>query len=215
MSANNDKRSDWLVLLGLGLLAWGVWLLLERVLGWIAFPLSQVLNFVGGIGWPLILVGLGVLLIMRARTEGWNMSGKKLYRSRTDRKIAGVLGGAAVYLNIDANLLRLIYVVLTVLTTLWLGFLLYIIAMILVPEEEFVLGAQAPAPPAPAPAPAPPVPPTPVVEQPVAPAAPAAPAPVAAPVPSEPEPAAGFAAPETENAPEPSAASETPTTPAS
>lgn len=167
MTANDDKRSDWLVLLGLGLLAWGVWLLLERVLGWIAFPLSQVLNFLGSIGWPLILVGLGVLLIMRARTEGWNMSDKKLYRSRTDRKIAGVLGGAAVYLNIDANLLRLIYVVLTLFTALWAGFLLYIVAMIIVPEEEFVLGAQAPTPP-PAPAPAPAVP----------------------------EPAAGFVAPE-------------------
>jgi len=217
MTANNDKRSDWLVLLGLGLLAWGVWLLLERTLGWIAFPLSQVLNFVGSIGWPLVLVGLGALLIMRARTEGWNMSGKKLYRSRTDRKIAGVLGGAAVYLNIDANLLRLIYVVLTLFTALWAGFLLYIIAMIIVPEEEFVLGAQAPTPPSPAPAP--PVPQTPVVEQPVTAPAPepapaAAPAP-AVPEPAVPEPAAGFAAPEAADVPEAPSAPETPTTPAS
>jgi len=178
MTVNNDKRSDWLVLLGLGLLAWGVWLLFGRVIGWISFPLSQLLHFVGGIGWPLVLVGLGALLIMRARTEGWNMSGKKLYRSRTDRKIGGVLGGAAVYLDIDANLLRLIYVVLTLFTALWAGFLLYIVAMVLVPEEEFVLGAQAPAPPVPAPAPpVPPMPPTPVVEQPAAPEAPAAPVP--------------------------------------
>ena len=209
MTANNDKRSDWLVLLGLGLLAWGVWLLLERTLGWISFPLAQLLNFVGSIGWPLVLVGLGALLIMRARTEGWNMSGKKLYRSRTDRKIAGVLGGAADYLNIDANLLRLIYVVLTLFTALWAGFLLYIVAMIIVPEEEFVVGAQAPAPPTPAPAP--PVPPTPVVEQPVA--APAAAAPV--PAPAVPEPAAGFVAPEAADAPVDPAAPETPTMPAS
>lgn len=193
MTVNNDKRSDWLVLLGLGLLAWGVWLLLGRTLGWIAFPLAQALSFIGSIGWPLVLVGLGALLIMRARTEGWNMSGKKLYRSRTDRKVGGVLGGAADYLNIDANLLRLVYVMLTLFTAMWAGFLLYIIAMIIVPEEEFVVGAQAYAPPTPAPAP--PVPPTPVVEQPVAPETPAAPA---APV-----------------APEAPAAPETPTTPAS
>lgn len=171
MAMNDDKRSDWLVLAGLGMLAMGVWLLLERVLGWVSFPLARLLGFIGSIGWPLVLVGLGVLLIMRARTEGWTMSGKKLYRSRTDRKIGGVLGGAAVYLNIDANLLRLIYVVLTLFTALWAGFLLYIIAMIIVPEEEFVLGAQAPTPPAPAPAP--PVPPMPAA--PVAPEAPAAP----------------------------------------
>ena len=187
MAPNNDKRSDWLVLVGLGLLAMGVWLLLERVFGWIAFPLSQALRFIGSIGWPLVLVGLGAFLIMRARTEGWNMSGKKLYRSRTDRKIGGVLGGAAVYLNIDANLLRLIYAALTLFTALWAGFLLYIIAMIVVPEEEFVVGAQAPAPSAPAPAP--PVPSMPVAEQPAAPA-PAAPAPAPAvptPTPAAPE----------------------------
>lgn len=166
MAANNDKRSDWLVLVGLGMLAMGVWLLLERVLGWVAFPLSRVLSILGSIGWPLVLVGLGAFLIVRARTEGWNMSGKKLYRSRTDRKIGGVLGGAAVYFNIDSNLLRMIYVLLTLFTALWAGFLFYIIAMIVVPEEEFVVGAQAPAPPSPAPAP--PVPPMPVVEQPVA-----------------------------------------------
>ncbi len=207
MASPNDKRSDWLVLVGLGLLAMGVWMLLERVFGWIAFPLAQVLHFIGSIGWPLVLVGLGAFLIVRARTEGWNMSGKKLYRSRTDRKIGGVLGGAAVYLNIDANLLRLIYAALTLFTALWAGFGLYIIAMIVVPEEEFVVGAQAPAPPSPAPAP--PVPPTPVVEQPAA--APAAPTPA----PAVPEPAAGFSAPETPAAPEIPAAPETPVPPAS
>ena len=57
---------------------------------------------------------------------------KKLYRSKKDRKIAGVCGGIAEYFDIDSNLVRL----LTVLT-LFLGgagVVTYIIAWIIIPE---------------------------------------------------------------------------------
>jgi phage shock protein C len=189
----NNNRSDWTVLLGLGLLTAGVWLLLGKVFAWLAWPLAYAVRFLGSIGWPLVLVGLGVFLIMRARTEGWNMSGKKLFRSRTDRKVGGVLGGGAVYLNVDSNILRLIYVALTLLTGFWAGFLIYAIAMIVVPEEEFVVGAQAPSvPTAPAPAPSVPTQPAaaaaaPVAEAPAAPVAPPVPeAPVASETPASP-----------------------------
>ena len=33
---------------------------------------------------------------------------KKLYRSKSDRKIAGVCGGVAEYLNIDVTVVRVI-----------------------------------------------------------------------------------------------------------
>lgn len=36
---------------------------------------------------------------------------KKLYRSRKDRKIAGVCGGIAEYFNIDSTLVRLLAVI--------------------------------------------------------------------------------------------------------
>ena len=36
---------------------------------------------------------------------------KKLYKSLKDRKIAGVCGGIAEYLNIDSNVIRIIWVV--------------------------------------------------------------------------------------------------------
>lgn len=58
---------------------------------------------------------------------------KKLYRSRKDRKIAGVCGGLAEYFNIDPALVRVIAVV-----TLFFGlggFLAYIILWLVVPEE--------------------------------------------------------------------------------
>ena len=151
------RKSEWTVLFGVALMAFGALLLAERVFGWLFFPLSRVLHVLGSIGWPLVLVGLGVLLIMRGRNGGWTTTGK-LFRSRTDRKIAGVLGGAAVYFGIDASLARLIYVLLTVLTGFWLGFFVYVVAMAVVPEEQFDHGVQGtapaapPVPPAPAPA---------------------------------------------------------------
>ena len=43
------------------------------------------------------------------------MEGKKLYKSSTDKKIAGVCGGIAEYFNIDSTLVRLAWVVFCLL----------------------------------------------------------------------------------------------------
>lgn len=58
---------------------------------------------------------------------------KKLYRSRSDRRLAGVCGGLASYFNIDATLIRLLFI----LGLLFVGgtLLAYIILMIVIPEE--------------------------------------------------------------------------------
>ena len=58
---------------------------------------------------------------------------KRLLRSRDDRWVAGVCGGVAAYLGVDANLVRLVVVLGTVLG---LGSLLivYVAAWILMPE---------------------------------------------------------------------------------
>jgi phage shock protein C len=59
---------------------------------------------------------------------------KRLVRSRDDRWVAGVCGGVATYLGVDANLVRLVVVLGTVLG---LGSLAvaYIVAWFLMPEE--------------------------------------------------------------------------------
>lgn len=59
---------------------------------------------------------------------------KKLYKSRTDRKIAGVCGGLAEYLNIDSTVVRLLAVLL--IFGAGSGLLAYIIAAIIMPEER-------------------------------------------------------------------------------
>ncbi|MBO7226999.1 MAG: PspC domain-containing protein [Bacteroidales bacterium] len=60
---------------------------------------------------------------------------KKLYRSRTDRKICGVCGGLAEYLNVDATIVRLVCVVASILTAVILGLLLYFVAALIIPEK--------------------------------------------------------------------------------
>jgi phage shock protein C len=58
---------------------------------------------------------------------------RKLYRSRTNRKLAGVCGGLAQYFNMDATLIRVLFVVLTVLGGA--GPLIYLVMWIVVPNE--------------------------------------------------------------------------------
>lgn len=59
---------------------------------------------------------------------------RRLTRSRDDKMVAGVCGGLARYLNVDATLVRVVMVV-----ALAVGFftpgLLYLVAWVLMPEE--------------------------------------------------------------------------------
>lgn len=59
---------------------------------------------------------------------------KKLYRSRTNRVIFGVCGGLGEYFEIDPLIVRILFVILTLVHGA--GIIAYIILAILVPEEE-------------------------------------------------------------------------------
>jgi phage shock protein C len=60
---------------------------------------------------------------------------KRLTRSKTDKKIAGVAGGLANYFEIDPVLVRLIFA-LTCIPGGFPGILAYIIAWIVMPLEQ-------------------------------------------------------------------------------
>ncbi|OGF14209.1 MAG: PspC domain-containing protein [Candidatus Eisenbacteria bacterium RBG_16_71_46] len=62
-----------------------------------------------------------------------NAPPKRLYRSRTDRKIAGVCGGLGAYLGIDPVILRILWVALVL--GAGFGLLAYVIFWLIVPEE--------------------------------------------------------------------------------
>lgn len=59
------------------------------------------------------------------------MARGRLYRSTTDRQIAGVCGGLAHYFDIDVTLVRIIFVVAAFTS---IGLLAYVVLWIAVPE---------------------------------------------------------------------------------
>lgn len=69
---------------------------------------------------------------------------KKLALSRRDKKIAGVCGGFAEYLELDPTLVRLLWVLMAFFGG-W-GLIAYLVAWIVMPLEPEVVGERASAP---------------------------------------------------------------------
>lgn len=61
---------------------------------------------------------------------------RPLRRSRTNRQIAGVVGGLAEYFRMDPTLLRVIYVVGSVVSAAFPGIFVYLVLWLLIPEAE-------------------------------------------------------------------------------
>jgi phage shock protein PspC (stress-responsive transcriptional regulator) len=61
---------------------------------------------------------------------------RPLRRSRTNRMIAGVVGGLAERFRIDPTLLRVIYVVGSVVSAAFPGILVYLLLWVLIPEAD-------------------------------------------------------------------------------
>lgn len=58
---------------------------------------------------------------------------KRLYKSSTDKKVCGVCGGIANYFDLDPTVIRLIWVIFTLVGGS--GLIAYIIAAIIMPDE--------------------------------------------------------------------------------
>jgi phage shock protein PspC (stress-responsive transcriptional regulator) len=59
---------------------------------------------------------------------------KRLTRSTTDRRIAGVCGGLAKYLNVDPTVVRIVFLVALLFGSL--GFWAYLIVWLAAPEDN-------------------------------------------------------------------------------
>ena len=60
----------------------------------------------------------------------------RLRRSRSDKMIAGVIGGLARYFGFDPTMARVLYVILSVISVAFPGVLVYIILWVVMPEGE-------------------------------------------------------------------------------
>lgn len=130
-----NKGTNAAAVIGVVLIAFGAWYLARMLFGSWMNVLADVMQTVASYGWPLLLIVIGVLVLKSSQSGNLSFAGKRLYRSRTDRKWAGVIGGLAKFFALDSTVLRLV-----VILALFLGqgipiLIAYIVAMIVIPEE--------------------------------------------------------------------------------
>lgn len=67
---------------------------------------------------------------------------KKLYRSASDVKVCGVCAGIAEYFNIDATLIRLLWVLGSLFTGVFLGAIAYLVCVFVIPVDHGYIDAE-------------------------------------------------------------------------
>ncbi len=60
----------------------------------------------------------------------------RLRRSRSDKMIAGVVGGLARYFGFDPTMARVLFVILSIVSIAFPGILVYILLWVIMPEGE-------------------------------------------------------------------------------
>ncbi len=144
---------------------WGILLVIVGAF-WLAgnmgFPLMH--HWWGlswGFGLPLVLILAGVAFLFGGRNyvsgspEGGSepaaagqppqegaaqASPRRLYRSRTERKLFGVCGGLGAHLNVDPTILRILFIA-GAFASFGFIILLYFIMAIVIPEEPLLFQA--------------------------------------------------------------------------
>jgi len=61
---------------------------------------------------------------------------RRLYRSQSNKRLGGVLGGIAQYFGVDPSVVRLVFIILLVVTSIFPMALIYGAAYLLIPEEK-------------------------------------------------------------------------------
>lgn len=64
-----------------------------------------------------------------------DVNGKKLQRTHEGRIVAGVCSGAGQYLGVDPNIIRVAFLVVSIVTVGFGGVLAYLAAWVVIPEE--------------------------------------------------------------------------------
>jgi phage shock protein PspC (stress-responsive transcriptional regulator) len=134
MNQGSNKNKIALIIGG-ALVFLGLWQLAQHFFRNFFHALWNVIAIVIGVLGSLAVIAAGILLVVAARKDKLQLpQGKKLYRSTSNKKIAGVCGGIADYLNLDHATIRIIALFLAVIS--WYIVLpLYLILWIIVPPD--------------------------------------------------------------------------------
>ena len=142
LPASDQQRSNnWGLYIGAGLVLLGVWIFMDRSFRWFPFNFHWTFwHIPRHVIWPGVLIALGLLLVFRGMNAGDSPAKdaplRTFTRSRTQRMFGGVCGGLAHYFKQDVTIVRVGYVLLTLMTAFWLGFMAYIVMVVVVPEES-------------------------------------------------------------------------------
>jgi phage shock protein C len=142
-------KSNPIVLWGALLLVVGA-LLLAGNLGLLPWRIDALWRSLTSVLAPALLIGLGLYLVLvflgrapdlrRMARAGGDLrragAGLPLRRSRFDRQLAGVCGGIAAHFDIDSLVVRMAWVLFTVVTGGVVGIALYVIAALVVPLQD-------------------------------------------------------------------------------
>lgn len=61
---------------------------------------------------------------------------EKIYKSKDNKVISGVIGGLGEYFSLDPTLLRIFWLLVLILTGFIPGIIAYIIAVLIVPQKD-------------------------------------------------------------------------------
>jgi phage shock protein C len=88
-----------------------------------------------------VLAYLGAWLVIPETSEPATVPhGRRLTRSATDKKIAGICGGIAEYFGVDSTPIRLLWIILSVLCGAVIGGVIaYLVAWIVIPRQHDVV----------------------------------------------------------------------------
>ena len=113
-------------------------------------PVSLVFSQFGRLALPIIFILIGGALLLgrerKVQQKGENeaegagesvdsgVEKKRLTRSIKDRKLAGVCGGLAAYLDVDPTIVRFVYVILA-FASFGIALILYVVCAFIIPKE--------------------------------------------------------------------------------
>lgn len=132
-----DRDSTLWVLVGLGLILLGLFYG-AHALNLVPGGVDTVFDYAGRARTGIGVLIIGVALLVWARSDRRFASpprGTRLYRSRDEKWVSGVLGGLAEYFGMDVTLLRLAFIALVVLLGLGSLVVAYIVMALVVPLE--------------------------------------------------------------------------------
>jgi phage shock protein PspC (stress-responsive transcriptional regulator) len=123
------------IIVGALLVIIGLYQLALRFFGEMLGAIWRVVGTIIGILGPLVVIAIGILLVIAARRDVLTLpTNRKLYRSTSNKKIAGICGGMAEYFSVDPATIRIFAIVLGVIA--WYVVVpLYLLFWIIVPPD--------------------------------------------------------------------------------